>query len=52
MLAQLGAVVEALPTHGTFEALLPQLPSPAREELRALHKALLTLKAFLRLPAT
>ena len=52
MLAQVGAVVEALPTHGTFVALLPRVPSPAREELCALHKALLTLKAFLRLPAT
>ena len=48
---QVGAVVDNLPTHGSFVALLPRLSSHACEEPSALHKALLTLKAFLRLPA-
>ena len=48
---QVGAVLEALPTLRTFAALLPRVLSPASEELCALHKALLTLEAFVRLLA-
>jgi len=52
VLDQVGAVVDNLPTYGSFVARLPRLPSHACEEPSALHKALLTLEAFLRLPAT
>lgn len=51
VLDQVGAVPEALPTLGTFAALLPGVPSPASEEHCILPKSLLTLAAFVRLLA-